>query len=142
MNQYLAFYNPTRATFLSDATPEELDIVEKHAVYLNSLLEQGQLILAGRCLDVPPGIAIFEAADEDCAKKIVDNDPAVVAGVFQPELRPYRVAMMRGRSEHERNITAQSSGSARSGPRRDQTAAEPVQGTIADIDAEKRTRKR
>lgn len=96
MNQYLIFYNPTRETFLADATPDEMAIVEKHAAYLKDLLDQGQLLLAGRCQDAPPGIAIFEARGDTEAKVIVKNDPAVVAGVFQAELRPYRVALMRG----------------------------------------------
>lgn len=97
MNQYLVFYDPNRKTLLTDATPGEIVVVEEHAAYLQNLLDQGRLVLEGRCRDAPPGIAIFEATDDAAAKAVIRNDPAVVAGVFRGELRPHRVGMRRGR---------------------------------------------
>ena len=97
MDQYIIFLTPVRDTFLEDAKPEELEIVELHFEYLKDLLGRGRLILAGRCQDGPPGIVVFEAEDADAARAAVEKDPAVKAGIFTAELRPYRVALMRGR---------------------------------------------
>ena len=75
----------------------ELAVVDQHLDYLKGLLSTGCLILAGRCQDGPPGIVVFEAEDADAATSVMQNDPAVRAGVFKAELRPYRVALLRGR---------------------------------------------
>ena len=96
MNQYLTFLTPTRATFLDDATEAEYKIVDQHFEYLKGLLAEGRLILAGRCQDGPLGIVVFEANDDEDARELVESDPAIRAGVFQAEMRPYRVALLRG----------------------------------------------
>jgi hypothetical protein len=41
------------------------------------------------------GIAIFEAENEEVARTIMENDPAVAGGVMRATLYPYRVALMR-----------------------------------------------
>jgi uncharacterized protein YciI len=41
------------------------------------------------------GIAIFEAEDESAARRLMENDPAVVGGVMQATLYPYKIALMR-----------------------------------------------
>ncbi len=97
VNQYIYFVTPVRETFLDDATPEELEVVERHFEYLKDLLAKDRLILAGRCQDGPPGIVVFEADTPDVARWLMENDPAVKAGIFTAELRPYRVALLRGR---------------------------------------------
>lgn len=97
MRQFVYFCVPCRATFLEDATEEENEIVEQHFQYLQNLLAKKRLILGGRCQDGPPGIVVFEAESDQAAKEVVDNDPAVKAGIFTAELRPYRVALMRSR---------------------------------------------
>jgi uncharacterized protein YciI len=95
MGEYIVFLAPKRETFPADGTPEELKIVDQHFEYLKSLLAEGRLILAGRCQDGPPGIVVFEAEDIKAAQVLIENDPAVKAGIFHAELRPYRVALMR-----------------------------------------------
>ena len=97
MNQYIVFLTPARDTFLDDATSDELGIVDEHFEYLKVLLAEGRLILAGRCQDGPPGIAVFEAEDHDAARDLTEHDPAVKSGIFNAEIRPYRVALMRER---------------------------------------------
>lgn len=77
MNEFIIIYTPDRATFLEDATPEELAIVDRHFEYLQAELGRGRLILAGRRLDRPMGIAVFEAEDETAARRFMENDPAV-----------------------------------------------------------------
>jgi uncharacterized protein YciI len=56
------------------------------------------LILAGRTSepgDKTFGIAIFEANDEAAARKFMESDPAVVAGLMTAELHPFAVALER-----------------------------------------------
>jgi uncharacterized protein YciI len=72
---------------------EEQAFVE-HFAYLQGLLAQGVLILAGPTLgDTNTGVAIFRADDEASAQLILANDPTIQAGVVRGELRPYRVSL-------------------------------------------------
>ncbi len=96
--QFIYFTEPARATFLEDATEDEQAKVSEHFRYLEGLLAEGVLILAGRTDEAQPvGIVVFEAADLDTARGIMENDPAVKAGVFKGRVAPYGVALMRGR---------------------------------------------
>jgi uncharacterized protein YciI len=42
-------------------------------------------------------VAIIEAPDEETARRIMDEDPAVAGGFARGELRPFRVSLLRGR---------------------------------------------
>jgi uncharacterized protein YndB with AHSA1/START domain/uncharacterized protein YciI len=94
--QFVYFIEPVRPTFLKDATEAEQQKVSEHFRYLQLLLADGTLILAGRSQEDPPvGIVIFEARDADTARQIFEGDPAVAAGVFKGRVAPYGVALMR-----------------------------------------------
>lgn len=96
LKQFLIILRPSRDTFLSDSTEDENRIVSEHFEYMKRATERGQAVLVGRTQDDPPlGLAIFEAENEDSAKLFMNGDPAVAAGVFTAELRPYSVALMR-----------------------------------------------
>jgi uncharacterized protein YciI len=96
MPQWTYFLVPPRSTFAEDASEFESAKMREHFDYLERLLAEGTLIMAGRTQDQPPiGIAVFEAPDEDAARSIVASDPAVAAGVVRGELHPYSVALMR-----------------------------------------------
>ena len=43
------------------------------------------------------GIGIFEAPDEETARRIVADDPVAMGGFARPELRPYQLGLLRGR---------------------------------------------
>ncbi len=43
------------------------------------------------------GIAIFEAPDEEAARRIMEEDPAIAGGFATGELRPFKVSLLRGR---------------------------------------------
>lgn len=76
-------------------TPEEA--VGEHFAYLQRLLAEGVVILAGRTLNADEssyGIVIFEAGSEDEARAIMHGDPDVRQGVMCAELSPYRIALM------------------------------------------------
>jgi uncharacterized protein YciI len=95
--QFLVIYRPPRSTFGDDATAEEKRAVGDHFEYLKRLLEEGTLLLAGPCLDASMGIAVLETDSFEQAEAVLARDPAVLAGVFRGEIRPYRVSLMAGR---------------------------------------------
>lgn len=79
-------------------TERENKIVGEHFTKLQSLVNKGVVILAGRTLNEDEsqfGIVIFEAENEEEAKIIMNSDPAVEKGIMTAELFPYQVALMR-----------------------------------------------
>ena len=97
MAEWLYVIRPPRPTFMDDASPEENEVMERHFEYLKRLLEEGRLILAGPSLDPPFGLVIFEAATEGDARRVMEDDPSVAAGVQFAELHPFRASLLRGR---------------------------------------------
>lgn len=78
-------------------TPEETAIVARHWAHVQQLHAAGQLILAGRTLDLgSEGFAtiIFHASSEDAARAIMEADPGVQGGVFQAQLHPYQAMLL------------------------------------------------
>jgi uncharacterized protein len=79
-------------------TKEDNAVLERHFARFQEATKSGQLILAGRTSepgDKTFGIAIFEAPDEDAAKKFMQEDPAVVGRLMTAELHPFAVALQR-----------------------------------------------
>lgn len=105
MNEYLYHIQPTRLAMLTEgAAPEEEELVSQHFAYLQGLLAQGKLILAGRTQhagDDTFGVIIFRSESDEAARQIVENDPAVKGGVMRARLYPYRVALMEGRDDSD-----------------------------------------
>ena len=92
--QFICFLTPTREGMPDDPTPEESSAVMAHFNYYKDLHAQGTLILAGRTQSAPhTGIMIFEADDDHAAQQIVNNDPAIIAGVFNARIQPYLIAL-------------------------------------------------
>ncbi len=79
----------------SGATTEEQEALSGHVRYVNDLHARGLVLFAGRPMDASnsPGAVVFLARDEDEARSIAENDPAVAAGVFRMELHPYRLIL-------------------------------------------------
>ena len=100
MEQWIYVLKPTRLEMVTEgSTSEEAEIVGRHFNYLKDLTEKGIMILMGRTQNNDEstfGIAIFEAEDEDAARAIMENDPAVKNDVMTASLYPYKVALMRG----------------------------------------------
>ncbi len=95
-SQCLYRIRPTRDGFLEQSTPTEDAIVNDHFDYLSALTEQGIVLMAGRTLttnEESHGIVILAAGSEDEARRIMEDDPAVRAGIFSAELFPFRVAL-------------------------------------------------
>jgi uncharacterized protein YciI len=79
-------------------TKEDEMALSRHFARFKHAIETGELILAGRTSesgDKTFGIAIFEANDETAARKFMESDPAVVAGLMTAELHPFSVALQR-----------------------------------------------
>ena len=79
-------------------TDRERGLVGAHFQYLKAATEAGQVLLAGRTnepLDKTFGLVIFEADDEAAARRFMEGDPAVKAGVMLATLHPYAVALKR-----------------------------------------------
>ena len=99
MAEWIYFIHPPRQDFAATMTPEEEAVWSVHFARFERLLAEGTIILVGPTLGTHnTGIAIFEAPDEDTARRIMDEDPVISGGFARGELRPFRVSLMRGRS--------------------------------------------
>ena len=77
-------------------TAQDKDALQRHLIRFQEAIKTGQLILAGRTFEPGHktfGIAIFQAKDEAAARKFLEEDPAVAAGLMMVELHPFSVAL-------------------------------------------------
>jgi uncharacterized protein len=97
MPHFLYRIQPTRATMLAEGpTPQEAAIVKEHFDYLQGLVAEGRVFMAGRTLNTDErcfGIVVLAAASEVEAAALMRDDPAVRHGVMNAELFPYRIAV-------------------------------------------------
>ena len=93
MKTYIYKIVPVRADFPAALTAEESAVLGRHFAYLQDLLDQGRLALAGPCEDAAFGIAIFRAEDDEAAQRLVNNDPVIAEGVMTGEMHPYRMSL-------------------------------------------------
>jgi uncharacterized protein YciI len=98
MSEWIYFIHAPREDFAATMTDEERSVWGQHFERLERLLAEGTMILVGPTLGrINTGIAIFEAPDEDAARRIMEEDPAISSGIARGELRPFEVALLRGR---------------------------------------------
>jgi uncharacterized protein YciI len=98
VSEWIYFIHPPRDNFAATMSEDESAAFRAHFVRLQELLNAGVLILAGPTLGpMNTGVAVFEAPDEDVARRIMDEDPVLKGGYGRGELRPYRVSLLRGR---------------------------------------------
>jgi uncharacterized protein YciI len=96
--EWIYFIHPPRENFAATMTDEERAVWDRHFERLQGLLAEGTLILAGPTLGaVNTGIAVIEAPDEDAARRLMEEDPAIQSGFASGELRPFRASLLRGR---------------------------------------------
>ena len=99
MAEWIYFLHAPREDFAATLTDEERAVWGEHFERLERLLAEGTLIIAGPTLGpVNTGIAVIEAPDEDAARRLMEEDPAIASGVVRGELRPFRVSLLRGRN--------------------------------------------
>jgi uncharacterized protein YndB with AHSA1/START domain/uncharacterized protein YciI len=108
---WVYFIRPARADFFEKSSEAERELLQAHVAHIKKLLDDGKLILAGPCedpayypqssaesikLEMPtPGIVVFEARDAEEARRIMEADPAVKAGVFKARVNRFHLAFQR-----------------------------------------------
>jgi uncharacterized protein YciI len=98
MAEWIYFIHPPREDFADTMTAEEDAAWDEHFQRFKRMLRDGSIVLVGPTLGrVNTGIAIFEAADEAAARRIMEEDPVIARGFARGELRPFRVSLLRGR---------------------------------------------
>ena len=98
MAEWIYFLHAPRENFAATMTEEEQAVWAVHFDRLRRLLDEGIMIAVGPTLGrINTGIAIFEAPDEEAARKIMEDDPVVKGGFANGELRPFRLSLLRGR---------------------------------------------
>lgn len=97
MQQFSYLLKPVRLAMLREGpTAEEAALVQEHFLYLENLVAEGVVLMAGRTLTTDErtfGIAILQAKSEAHAAELMDNDPAVKQKLMLAELFPFRVAL-------------------------------------------------
>jgi uncharacterized protein YciI len=98
MAEWIYFIHPPRDDFAATMTADERAVWDTHFERLQRLLAEGVMILVGPTLGrINTGVAVFEAPDEDRARRLMEEDPAISSGIARGELRPFSVALLRGR---------------------------------------------
>jgi uncharacterized protein YciI len=96
--EWIYFIHPPREDFAATMTDEEREVWGVHFERLKRLLDDGTMIVVGPTLGpVNTGITIFEAPDEEAARRIMEEDPVIAGGYARGELRGFRVSLLRGR---------------------------------------------
>jgi hypothetical protein len=98
MKHFFSKLLPPRSSFVADMTSEERKIMQEHAAYWKSLLNNNVPIVYGPVVDPQGafGISVFRAAGEPEARAIVAEDPAIKANAgFTFELFPMGSAVYR-----------------------------------------------
>jgi uncharacterized protein YciI len=87
-----------RPTFAADMTVAEMKVMQDHAAYLKTFLDNGTIIVTGPVLDPAGswGVAIAEIASEAAARSLIDQDPTTRSGLgFRWEIYPMLRAAVR-----------------------------------------------
>jgi uncharacterized protein YciI len=94
--EYISFMRPRRPDFLTSMTPAEQETMQKHLSYVDRLFNEGKIILGGAALDGAIGILILRVESAEEARSIYEHDPAVIAGIGDSELHPFKVGLLAG----------------------------------------------
>ena len=75
--------------------PEDMPVMQDHVKYMRTLAEQGSSVFAGHTLthgDNSFGLIVVKADSEAAARKIMEADPIVHAGLVLGTVIPFGVA--------------------------------------------------
>lgn len=75
--------------------PEDMPVLQAHVKYMRTLAEQGTSVFAGHTLnhdETSFGLLVVKADSEASARKIMEADPIVHAGLVQGTVIPFGVA--------------------------------------------------
>jgi uncharacterized protein YciI len=102
MAEWIYFIHPPRDDFAETMTEAEQEAWGRHWIRIQGLYLEGRIVLVGPTLGrINTGLCVFEAPDEDAARALMNEDPAIAEGFATGELRPMRVSLLRGRDEGE-----------------------------------------
>jgi uncharacterized protein YciI len=100
MAEWIYFIHTPREDFAATMTGAEEEAWGRHFARFRRLLAEGVIVLVGPTLGrVNTGICIFEAPDEEAARRVMEEDPVIAEGFARGELRPFRISLLRGRDE-------------------------------------------
>ena len=98
MDAWIYFIHPPREDFAATMTDEKRAVWGRHWERLQRLYAEGSIIFVGPTLGrVNTGVCVFEAPDENAARRTMEDDPAIASGIARGELRRIRVSLLRGR---------------------------------------------
>jgi uncharacterized protein YciI len=98
---FMYVLEPLGFTAPEEMTDAQRRIAAAHFDYLKRLSASDVVVLAGRTEGAEMGIAVLETDDEEAARGIMENDPAVKHGLMRATLYPYRLALLRGTTPPE-----------------------------------------
>ena len=100
MDTWLYFIHPPREDFAATMTEAEEEAWGRHWTRIKRLFAEGRIVLVGPTMGRHnTGICVFEADDEDAARTIMEDDPAIAGGFATGELRAFQLSLLRGRDE-------------------------------------------
>jgi uncharacterized protein YciI len=96
--EWIAFLHAPREDFAATMTDAERAAWGEHFERLQRLVAEGVVVMAGPTLGPDnTGILVFEADDLEAAERLVAEDPTASGGFVTPEIRPFRISLLRGR---------------------------------------------
>ena len=99
MSDFIIFLQPGRDGMVESPTDDEAAKVEEHFAYLKRLTDEGVVVVAGRTTEPPfEGIVVIRTADRAAARSVMNDDPALKAGVFTGRFSAFRLALMPGKA--------------------------------------------
>lgn len=80
--------------FIKDSITSEM--ITPHVEYIYKLIDMGIVVVSGPFSDKQRGgMFILEANNENEARKLVENDPAVKFGILKNNIRSYNLMFLR-----------------------------------------------
>jgi hypothetical protein len=87
---FLYRLQPPRHNFPEDMSPEEGEVMQRHAAYWQDLLNRKLAVAYGPVMDPDGswGLGLLDLDDEQGAREIAERDPAVESGTCTYALMP------------------------------------------------------
>ena len=88
---------PPRPSFPQDMSPEETDVMNRHLGYWQDLLDRKVALAFGPVLDPEGtwGLGLLDLDDEQAARAVGEDDPAVQSGTCTYEVVPMQLVRPR-----------------------------------------------
>lgn len=84
---------PPRPTFAADMTEAEMDLMRQHAAYMGRHFEAGRVLIYGPVFAQSGsfGMGVLQVEGEAEARRIMESDPTILAGLNTYEIWPMRL---------------------------------------------------